>query len=159
MWLISAVSVLATAQVSEPLQIGSVTHRIHGSGGVFSPSMSEHFQAYFKKRGFQIESTANYKGYRIWLGVVDQRLIIKNLYFEAYPDAKTEDIIGTSIPKEGLHADWFSGELIEFFGERFLAHTMSHERVFVFEQGRFVKTFERKNAWWEKWEQRSKKKG
>src|SRR5712671_80509 len=105
LWIACSTVVLATEQVPEPLQIGSVVYHVHGN--VLSDGMLRRFRDYRAKNGAGVESTANAKGYHIELAVVEARLIIRSIKITAYT-ATAEEVIGTVIPRTGLHASWFS---------------------------------------------------
>ena len=100
--------------------------------------------------------SANWDRYKATLLLKDNKLFIKKLdigcEFLINPNYQTPDpkiVFGVSIPDSGLFAEWFSGNLSEYYGKAFIEHIKSHRRFFYFEKGILVRIEEKVTAGYE----------
>lgn len=105
------------------------------------------------KKGYSgVSSTANYDGFYATLQIKDGKLLLTKIEVDAHSDWKgffhAEVPISAIFDGKGpIAADWFTGELWEFFGDR-EGYTpfKSHVRIYVFTKGRLVGTKVKKSS-------------
>jgi hypothetical protein len=151
---LSARFACATPQVGTPLLIDGATHKVYGF------RLRRDMEETFLKNLFMlpIESTGNYKGYLDRLEVREKRLFLISLDIERPghpfwpfngPSVKT--MFGSTVPKDGIFAEWFTGDLEEPLGEPVYFYTTITKKVraFVFEKG-ILKKIEVRDSIWER---------
>jgi hypothetical protein len=147
--VLSTLSLLATPQAGDQLVLkkGSKVWVHHFN---LSDAASKKLDDWKKKKGYSgVSSTANYDGYYASLELREGKLFLTKLEVDAHSDTigffdaevPLSDIFG----KNDVSADWFSGELLEFFGEsEGYTHYKSDVRIYVIDKGRLVETKEKK---------------
>ena len=147
--------VFSTTQVSDELFHNGLIHK------VYNFSLSDEFQTRFENYRIEnpdrfYEMSSNWDGLYFKLKIKNNRLYLVSLKFDCdlneYP--KAEDIIGKFDSKEGIFASWFSGEVIEYFGEPYLAHMSSHSRIFEFKNGILIGIQERVSKGYQEYQKR-----
>lgn len=118
-----------------------------------SDAADKKLDAWKDARGYRgVSSTANYDGFYASLELREGKLFLTKLEVDAHSEKKgffaaevpLPDIFGK---KDAVPADWFSGELLEFFGEsKGYTHFKSDVRIYVIKKGRLVETKEKKST-------------
>lgn len=126
----------ATTQRSDNLIYNDTIYKVWNFQ--LSREMTESMTAFFDKpenRDKRMIVTSNEDGIAVALAIKNDKLYITKIEFDNYealgrPSYK--EVLGVGIPKEGLFADWYSGELIT---KPYSWHMNESLRTFVFENG------------------------
>ena len=148
--LFIAMPLHATPQAGDQLIVEDGTKKsVHNFD--LSKTAEKKLDAWKKNKGYSgVTSTANYDGFYVNLQIKDSKLLLTKLEVDAH--SYWRGFFHADVPlsaifdgKGPVAADWFTGELWEFFGDsEGYTHVKSHVRVFVFKNGRLVKTKEQK---------------
>jgi hypothetical protein len=148
---------LATTQERDRLTVGTTIHWIDGNA--LSPQMTHRFQEYVRANGTPSTRSSNWLGYHVDYRISNGVLRIERITIDK-EGVSSEVVFGVNVPKGGMDASWYSGELFEPFGD--IDNPIGvepHERVFEFKQGKLVRTFERPSRRYEKLRTLSEKRG
>jgi hypothetical protein len=115
-----------------------------------SKSAIKKIDTWKKKKGYgTVVSTANYDGFYVTLQLEKDTLFITNISVDAHSEENgffvAEVPLSRIFDKNGpIAADWFTGELREFFGELtfIYSHVTPDVRIYTFNKGRLVEVKE-----------------
>ena len=135
----------ATAQQPDRMLYEGTTYKVHGFQ--LSPDMDRQFSDHKLKaqRSGMFEATSNLDGFTAVLEVIERKLYVKKLRSDF--SVSTEEAFGRRIPETGLLADWFTGKLVEYYGDPIEpdglnSHLRSRSRAFHFSEGRLIRVEE-----------------
>lgn len=107
--------VYATVQVADKLLYDGKEYDVHGFK--LTDEMNARRMTFLKETGnaeHSCSTSANWDGIEVNLSIKDNKLYITKIdldNWELLGKPSCQEVFGTSIPKKGLFANWFSGEL------------------------------------------------
>ena len=150
--ILSALSLHATPQAGDSLVLAK-GKKVWVHNFALSAPADKKLDTWKDAKGYSgVSSTANYDGFYASLELREGKLFLTKLEVDAHSEKRgffedevpLSDIFGQ---KDAVPADWFSGELWEFFGEaKGYTHYKSDARIYRIEKGHLVKTTEKKAA-------------
>ncbi|NQU73418.1 MAG: hypothetical protein HQ547_01730 [Candidatus Omnitrophica bacterium] len=128
----------ATTQRSDDLIYDGKTYQVWGF--TLSDKMTENKIIFFDKPEYPSKGvmvTSNWDGIGVSLVVKNNKLYVMKIDLDIWAEKSAEmppykDVFGIDIPKQGLFADWYSGELIT---EPWSWHRNESSHTFFFENG------------------------
>jgi hypothetical protein len=149
---LSALSLRATPQAGDQLALEK-DKKVWIHKFTLSEAADKKLDDWKEAKGYSgVSSTANYDGFYASLELREGKLFLTKLSVDAH--SEKIGFFEAEVPlseifakKDAVPADWFSGELWEFYGEsKGYTHFKSDVRIYVIEKGRLVETKEKKST-------------